>query len=69
MAAVLASVKVRNLKANHNIHLQYINDLSAVLASVKVRNLKANHNGSTTEQTISNSVKVRNLKANHNRVR
>ena len=45
MAAVLASVKVRNLKANHNHHKDHTNRLPAVLASVKVRNLKANHNG------------------------
>ena len=42
--AVLASVKVRNLKANHNIVLSTIKIIVAVLASVKVRNLKANHN-------------------------
>ena len=44
MSAVLASVKVRNLKANHNN--QHMGSLTsfAVLASVKVRNLKANHN-------------------------
>ena len=43
-SAVLASVKVRNLKANHNIHADSSCDVQAVLASVKVRNLKANHN-------------------------
>ena len=43
--AVLASVKVRNLKANHNIVLELAELFGAVLASVKVRNLKANHNG------------------------
>ena len=41
--AVLATVKVRNLKANHSVvgvdHLLR----RAVLATVKVRNLKANH--------------------------
>ena len=41
--AVLASVKVRNLKANHSRMFEdFVNPL-AVLASVKVRNLKANH--------------------------
>ena len=45
--AVLASVKVRNLKANHNTLLMDLYKLVAVLASVKVRNLKANHNTST----------------------
>ena len=42
--AVLASVKVRNLKANHNDSFTSLVDFAAVLASVKVRNLKANHN-------------------------
>ena len=44
LGAVLASMKVRNLKANHNIVLWVDSDLKAVLASMKVRNLKANHN-------------------------
>ena len=43
MVAVLASVKVRNLKANHSTPDVYVYQLRAVLASVKVRNLKANH--------------------------
>ena len=42
--AVLASVKVRNLKANHNTFIFIFYFIFAVLASVKVRNLKANHN-------------------------
>ena len=42
--AVLASVKVRNLKANHNKGSFEARASLAVLASVKVRNLKANHN-------------------------
>ena len=42
--AVLASVKVRNLKANHNAICVENTNGNAVLASVKVRNLKANHN-------------------------
>ena len=41
--AVLASVKVRNLKANHSVFLALPHFDIAVLASVKVRNLKANH--------------------------
>ena len=69
-SAVLASVKVRNLKANHNYTDELIYDIRAVLASVKVRNLKANHNSllnSSRETTaVLASVKVRNLKANHN---
>ena len=41
--AVLASVKVRNLKANHSKQEAMTTNDGAVLASVKVRNLKANH--------------------------
>ena len=44
--AVLASMKVRNLKANHNVMRVRVMRLVAVLASMKVRNLKANHNPS-----------------------
>ena len=44
MIAVLASMKVRNLKANHNWEAGIDMARSAVLASMKVRNLKANHN-------------------------
>ena len=43
MSAVLASVKVRNLKANHSMVVHTIDRDTAVLASMKVRNLKANH--------------------------
>ena len=43
--AVLAGMKVRNLKANHNIAVALLGYFLAVLASMKVRNLKANHNG------------------------
>ena len=42
--AVLASVKVRNLKANHNDGNFTVKLEETVLASVKVRNSKANHN-------------------------
>ena len=70
-SAVLASVKVRNLKANHNGYDKHLAEEIAVLASVKVRNLKANHNidasASKTRQAVLASVKVRNLKANHNK--
>ena len=69
LPAVLASVKVRNLKANHNIFEVQDELYEAVLASVKVRNLKANHNRvRSTLMSVSAvlaSVKVRNLKANH----
>ena len=52
MAAVLASVKVRNLKANHNRRDVDFWTEMAVLASVKVRNLKANHNGSRSITSV-----------------
>ena len=44
ISAVLASVKVRNLKANHNVEAHTLNPDDAVLANVKVRNLEANYN-------------------------
>ena len=47
--AVLASVKVRNLKANHSFAFIVFVSFAAVLASVKVRNLKANHSIDTDE--------------------
>ena len=47
MHAVLASVKVRNLKANHSLTLIKCSQYGAVLASVKVRNLKANHSANS----------------------
>ena len=63
-------MKVRNLKANHNITQQQAMMNKAVLASMKVRNLKANHNvgcPSTPQlRAVLASMKVRNLKANHN---
>ena len=49
--AVLASVKVRNLKANHSRSWSRPLELFAVLASVKVRNLKANHSISHIQAT------------------
>ena len=42
--AVLATTKVPNLKANHNIIPEVVNYEVAVLATTKVPNLKANHN-------------------------
>ena len=66
----LASMKVRNLKANHNIVINNTACRLAVLASVKVRNLKANHNLAVYRTrdlpAVLASMKVRNLKANHN---
>ena len=67
--AVLASMKVRNLKANHS-DLSATNKFTlAVLASMKVRNLKANHSPDQVNiqrwRAVLASMKVRNLKANH----
>ena len=42
--AVLATTKVPNLKANHNIADLELRLSIAVLATTKVPNLKANHN-------------------------
>ena len=53
MMAVLASVKVRNLKANHSWPKGYIKSEIAVLASVKVRNLKANHSDDVLDDITS----------------
>ena len=49
-SAVLASVKVRNLKANHSKKPDDYEEQMAVLASVKVRNLKANHSKAVREE-------------------
>ena len=43
-AAVLATTKVPNLKANHNWQVTLLTPNVAVLATTKVPNLKANHN-------------------------
>ena len=45
--AVLATTKVPNLKANHNLLMDVLLRVKAVLATTKVPNLKANHNKST----------------------
>ena len=64
-------MKVRNLKANHNLSVAIGVISLAVLASMKVRNLKANHNKIVmlchSVRAVLASMKVRNLKANHNR--
>ena len=64
-------MKVRNLKANHNVERLRSAKVPAVLVSMKVWNLKANHNQYgehlMDESAVLASMKVRNLKANHNR--
>ena len=69
MMAVLANVKVRNLKANHSWNEGNKYNTPAVLANVKVRNLKANHSHWAIlvrdPSAVLANVKVRNLKANH----
>ena len=41
---VVAGVKLKNLKANHNTLNTMVNTASVVVAGVKLKNLKANHN-------------------------
>ena len=64
-------MKVRNLKANHNMSILFDTIESTVLASVKVRNLKVNHNyfheALQPKVAVLASMKVRNQEANHNR--
>ena len=62
------SVKLKNLKANHNIYFR--SPYSRWLCiSVKLKNLKANHNvvgNQVSAIELCISVKLKNLKANHN---
>ena len=44
-SAVLATTKVPNLKANHNMRAESSRSVLVVLATAKVPNLKANHKG------------------------
>ena len=67
---MLATAKVPNLKANHNVVVQGDGYERAVLATAKVPNLKANHNQLEVSFNKAHAVlataKVPNLKANHN---
>ena len=63
---MLATAKVPNLKANHNLLVEIIATFEAVLATAKVPNLKANHNRFEDGDKRSSTAKVPNLKANHN---
>ena len=69
-SAVLATTKVPNLKANHNIAPIALFALIAVLATTKVLNLKANHNDKANVKSsfyaVLATAKVPNLNANHN---
>ena len=66
---MLATAKVPNLKANHNLPNSGVEGGAAVLATAKVPNLKANHNHTAWDAKSSPAVlataKVPNLKANH----
>ena len=67
---MLATAKVPNLKANHNLALRVGFEGTAVLATTKVPNSKANHNLALRvgfEGTaVLATTKVPNSKANHN---
>ena len=68
MAWLCISVKLKNLKANHNNNAQ-IFVIKSLCISVKLKNLKANHNVRHMLQQLvllCISVKLKNLKANHN---
>ena len=62
------SVKLKNLKANHNGRRE-APGAGRLCISVKLKNLKANHNRAGQNKSIKElciSVKLKNLKANHN---
>ena len=62
------SVKLKNLKANHNEPC-LLNVNASLCISVKLKNLKANHNSASIcvmDFALCISVKLKNLKANHN---
>ena len=67
---MLATAKVPNLKANHNVFNRNMTISTAVLATAKVPNLKANHNIDKLVlcdyRAVLATAKVPNLKANHN---
>ena len=67
---MLATTKVPNLKANHNLSPAFFCRVDAVLATTKIPNLNANHNrcspGAVSSQAVLATMKVPNLKANHN---
>ena len=68
---VVAGVKLKILKANHNMMIATVNLLWVVVAGVKLKILKANHNifniHTHTQIVVVAGVKLKILKANHNR--
>ena len=69
---VVAGVKLKILKANHNTQHRSVHDSQVVVAGVKLKILKANHN--PRRQTLRlpvvvvAGVKLKILKANHNTI-
>ena len=67
---VVAGVKLKILKANHNWSDDFTIKVTVVVAGVKLKILKANHNLVLSEQlhveVVVAGVKLKILKANHN---
>ena len=67
---VVAGVKLKILKANHNLDETIELGRKVVVAGVKLKILKANHNhtfnGPGRRQVVVAGVKLKILKANHN---
>ena len=67
---VVAGVKLKILKANHNIREFYRRAVRVVVAGVKLKILKANHNCllmlPLMDDVVVAGVKLKILKANHN---
>ena len=69
-SVVIHSVKLKILKANHNLVIFVICYSLVVIHSVKLKILKANHNAKGANnfqgEVVIHSVKLKILKANHN---
>ena len=67
---VVAGVKLKILKANHNVASSLALQRTVVVAGVKLKILKANHNpyrvGTKVRHVVVAGVKLKILKANHN---
>ena len=70
---VVAGVKLKILKANHNVGLLNLLTDAVVVAGVKLKILKANHNDNQLKKSVVEvvvaGVKLKILKANHNVLR
>ena len=67
---VVAGVKLKILKANHNWCISSVSYKCVVVAGVKLKILKANHNSNRAKDKLAAvvaGVKLKILKANHNR--